>query len=38
MNNNYIITAVKDVYQFSKSIARQKIKDNYNCKLNWKHD
>ena len=26
MNNNYIITIVKDVYQFSQSIARQKIK------------
>lgn len=33
MNNSYIITIVKDVYQFSQSIARQKIKDNYNCKL-----
>ena len=31
-SNSYIITIVKDVYQFSQSIARQKIKDNYNCK------
>ena len=26
VNNNYIITAVYNVYQFSQSIARQKIK------------
>ena len=31
--NSYIITTVKDVYPFSQSVARQKIKDNYNCKL-----
>ena len=30
--NNKIITIVKDVYQFSQSIARQKLKDNYNFK------
>ena len=36
--SNYIITVVIDVYQFSQSIARQKIKDNYNCKLWWEHD
>ena len=27
-----IITIVKDVYHFSQSTARQKIKDNYNWK------
>ena len=32
MSNSYVITIVKDVYQFSQSIARQKIKDNYNHK------
>ena len=32
LSNSYIITIVKDVYQFSQSITRQKIKDNYNCK------
>ena len=31
-HNKKIITIVKDVYQFSQSIARHKIKDNYNCK------
>ena len=31
MNNSYIITVAKDVYQFSQSIARQKVKDNFNC-------
>ena len=30
--NSYIITIVKDVYQFSQTTFRQKIKDNYNCK------
>ena len=30
MSNSYIITIVKDVYQFSQSIVQQKIKDNYN--------
>ena len=25
-------TMVKDICQFSQSIARQKIKDNYSCK------
>ena len=28
----YITITVKDVYQFSQSGARQKIKDNYSCK------
>ena len=29
----YIITIVKDIYQFSQSIARKKKKkDDYNCK------
>ena len=32
MSNGYVITIVKDVYQFSQSIARQKVKDNCNCK------
>ena len=32
LSNSYIITIVKDVCQFSQSITRQKIKDNYNCK------
>ena len=32
LNNNYIIIIVKDIYQISQSTARQKIKDNYNCK------
>ena len=32
MSNSYIFTIVKDAYQFSQSIARQNIKDNYNCK------
>ena len=32
LSNSYIITIVKDVSQFSQSITRQKIKDNYNCK------
>ena len=27
---SYIITRVKDVHQFSQSISRQKVKDNYN--------
>ena len=30
VSNSYIITVVKEVYQFSQSIARQKIK--YSCK------
>ena len=37
-SNSYIITIVKDVYKFSLSVARQKIKDNYNCKLYWEYD
>ena len=37
-SNIYIITRVKDVYQFSQSIARQKKKDNYNCTPKWEHD
>ena len=32
VNNSYIPTMVKDVYQVSQSIARQKIKGHYNCK------
>ena len=32
LSNSYIITIVKDVYQFLQSIARHKVKDNYNCK------
>ena len=32
LSNSYIITKVEDSYQFSQSIARQKIKDNYNYK------
>ena len=32
LSNSYIITIIEDVYQFLQSIARQKIKDNYNCK------
>ena len=31
MSNSYKITIVKDVYQFSQSIARQRIKTNYSC-------
>ena len=31
-SNSYINTIVKGVYQFSQSISKQKIKDNYNCK------
>ena len=38
LSNSYIITVVRDVYQFSQSTARQNIKDAYNCKLQWKHD
>ena len=30
LSSSYIITIVKNVYQFSQSIVRQKIKDNYN--------
>ena len=32
LSNSYIITIVEDVYQFSQSITRQKIKVDYNCK------
>ena len=32
LSEYYIITIVTDVYQFSKSVARQKIKDNDNWK------
>ena len=32
MNDSYIFTIEKDVNQFSQSVARQKIKHNYNCK------
>ena len=32
LSNSYIIAVVKDVDQFSQSIARQKIKDKYNHK------
>jgi len=28
----WVGTVVKDVDQFSQSITRQKIKDNFNCK------
>ena len=41
MDNKYMITIIKDVYQFSQTIARQKNKnkkDNYNCKPQWKHN
>ena len=31
VTKSYIITIVKDVYHFPQSIARWKIKDNYNC-------
>ena len=32
MNNSHIITTVKDVYQFSQSIARQKNKRHLQLK------
>ena len=32
LSTSYIITIVKDVHQFSQSVARQNMKDNYNCK------
>ena len=32
LSSSYIITIVKDVYQFSQSIARQKLKENSICK------
>ena len=38
LSNSYIITVVRDVYQFSQSTARQNTKDAYNCKPQWKHD
>ena len=31
LSEYYIITIVTDVYQFSQSIAREQIKDYYNC-------
>ena len=31
-SNSYITTIVKYVHQVTQSIARQEIKDNYNCK------
>ena len=34
LSNSYIIIRVKDIYQFSQSIAKQNIKDNYNCNHN----
>ena len=31
-SNSYIITIAKGVYQFSQSISKQEITDNYDCK------
>ena len=35
---SFFLRIVKDVYQFPQSTVRQKGKDNYNCKPQWRHD